>query len=189
MLIVEAAATLIASARNILSPKVLRRIQQEHRQWTKKNFDQRDPYLTLMHPWQSVLELADYTGHYAHSVLKLDQGIRGDENHHLNEAARSVLHIKGWMRTRQKWTLRQAGEPENIPLAASRRREIQAVAGIVEEAGELARACLAADFPAMEDAVGDVVLYLMELCNKKGWDLQQIVEETAKQVHARDWNV
>ena len=37
------------------------------------------------------------------------------------------------------------------------------------------------------DAVGDTVLFLMEFCNQRGYDLQTIVEETWIKVRQRDW--
>lgn len=78
------------------------------------------------------------------------------------------------------------------------RRVLWCVMGVQEEAGELSHAILKCDqgirggaeehAEAARDAVGDIVLYLIDLCNQCGWDFVQIVRDVAKEVHARDWN-
>jgi NTP pyrophosphatase (non-canonical NTP hydrolase) len=70
--------------------------------------------------------------------------------------------------------------------------------GALEELGELAHAHLKADQGirgtpedhalAARDAVADVVIYLMNYCNHRGWDLSEIVETTWEKVSLRNWN-
>lgn len=38
-----------------------------------------------------------------------------------------------------------------------------------------------------KDAVADITIFLMDLCNRKGWVLGDLLGETAARVHARDW--
>lgn len=76
-------------------------------------------------------------------------------------------------------------------------RPLRAFLGVVEEVGELSHALLKqhqgirGDWAEHEakgkDAVGDVILFLTDLCNRKGWDLQQIMEDVTAEVWARDW--
>jgi NTP pyrophosphatase (non-canonical NTP hydrolase) len=76
-------------------------------------------------------------------------------------------------------------------------RAIHSFLGVVEEAGELAHALLKQyqgirgtykeHEEAAKDAVGDLVIYLADLCSRKGWSFQDIVEETWAQVKMRDW--
>jgi len=76
-------------------------------------------------------------------------------------------------------------------------RAKQCVLGVCEEAGELAHATLKAwqgirGTPEQheadaQDAVGDILIYLMDLCSNKGWNLQDIVEEIVAKVTKRDW--
>lgn len=40
-----------------------------------------------------------------------------------------------------------------------------------------------------KDAVGDIVIYMMDICNRRGWEFQDIIEDTCASVFARDWNV
>lgn len=69
--------------------------------------------------------------------------------------------------------------------------------GITEELGELAHAHLklkqgirgtpeALEAKA-KDAVGDILIYMMDYCSCKGWDMQTVLEETWDEVKQRDW--
>ncbi len=68
--------------------------------------------------------------------------------------------------------------------------------GAVEELGELAHAHLKGeqgiriteDHEAnAKDAVADVVIFLADYCSARGWEMQDIVEETWTRVKKRDW--
>ncbi len=68
--------------------------------------------------------------------------------------------------------------------------------GMVEELGELAHAHLkehqqirkGEDHVAnAKDAVGDILIYMSDYCSARGFDLQQIIEETWDKVRQRDW--
>jgi NTP pyrophosphatase (non-canonical NTP hydrolase) len=38
-----------------------------------------------------------------------------------------------------------------------------------------------------KDAVGDITMFLIDLCNCKGWDYQEIVQGTWEHISKRDW--
>lgn len=72
--------------------------------------------------------------------------------------------------------------------------------GIVEEVGELSHVILkdqqgireAADpdynpVPEIQDAIGDIAIYLINFCNKMGWDFSSVLARTWDTVHDRDW--
>jgi NTP pyrophosphatase (non-canonical NTP hydrolase) len=66
--------------------------------------------------------------------------------------------------------------------------------GIVEEVGELAHAILKQRQGIRErgdediiDAIGDIMIYLLNYCSCKGWSLDGILWETWDQVKRRDW--
>ena len=69
--------------------------------------------------------------------------------------------------------------------------------GMVEELGELAHAKLklrqgirgtpAEHTAAMQNAIGDLAIFIMSYCNHEGWDYQRIVNETWDEVERRDW--
>jgi NTP pyrophosphatase (non-canonical NTP hydrolase) len=69
--------------------------------------------------------------------------------------------------------------------------------GVVEEVGELShafrcqeqgiRGTFAEHEAKAKDAVGDIIVFLADLCNKKSWDLGEIVQQTWLEVSKRDW--
>jgi NTP pyrophosphatase (non-canonical NTP hydrolase) len=85
------------------------------------------------------------------------------------------------------WTLHNFGE----------RPSWQPLLGALEELGELAHAHLKGEqgirgtteehAAAARDAIGDVVVYLADYCNARGFDMDEIVRETWAQVCRRDW--
>jgi NTP pyrophosphatase (non-canonical NTP hydrolase) len=73
--------------------------------------------------------------------------------------------------------------------------------GVVEEVGELSHVILKKrqeirgyfkkDPKAKaeaQDAVGDIVIYMMNYCSYQGWNFDKILRETADKVMGRDWN-
>ena len=84
------------------------------------------------------------------------------------------------------WTMHNFGE----------RPSWQPLLGIQEEVGELSHAHLKAEQGIRtnedheadgKDAVGDILVFLADYCNCKGWDMQEIIEETWDAVKQRDW--
>lgn len=69
--------------------------------------------------------------------------------------------------------------------------------GIVEEVGELAHALLKSEqgirgsqekFDQLaQDALGDILVFMASYANKRGWDLQEILEQVWGEVKQRDW--
>ncbi len=66
--------------------------------------------------------------------------------------------------------------------------------GVAEEVGELAHANLKRrqlQMPELiekeKDAVGDIVLFLMNYCNLMGWDIRELTEKTWEEVRERDY--
>lgn len=73
----------------------------------------------------------------------------------------------------------------------------QPLLGAVEEIGELAHAYLKQDqgirtnedhIENKMDAVGDIVIYLIDYCNTEGFDFSDILYGTWDSVQQRDWN-
>ena len=67
--------------------------------------------------------------------------------------------------------------------------------GVMEELGELAHAFLKnaqgirkQDYDAKQkDAVADIIIYLSDFCNSQGYDMEELVDITWKEVKQRDW--
>lgn len=84
----------------------------------------------------------------------------------------------------------------NFPMADAD----QQFMGMVEELGEYAHVTLKYKQQIREgllssndnilhqqDALADLVIYLLGVCSYRGWNFQQILEETARDVMKRDW--
>ena len=84
-------------------------------------------------------------------------------------------------------------QEQNFPNST----EHQCFYGVVEEIGELSHALLKMDqgirgtkqehTAEAKDAVGDIVIYLAGLCNKRGINLQSAVETAWREVKQRNW--
>ena len=83
-------------------------------------------------------------------------------------------------------------------LHATRTVEMQTL-GVCEEAGELAHAVLKhkqgirgyddEKYRAeVRDAIGDMIIFAMGICSTEGWDIEDIIRETACKVLERNWN-
>lgn len=78
------------------------------------------------------------------------------------------------------------------------RDPVEPLLGVQEEVGELSHAHLkylqkirnttreVFELQA-KDAIGDIVIFLMDYCNSHGWDLEEIVSSTWDVVKQRDW--
>lgn len=72
----------------------------------------------------------------------------------------------------------------------------QPLMGIVEEVGELAHAHLKESqkirtnenhIENAKDAIGDIIIFIADYCNRRNFDLTEIVEQTWSQVKKRNW--
>lgn len=109
---------MVEATKKVVYPLTLTQLQGEVADWTHRNFPEPHEYK------KPFMGLVEEVGELAHSLLKQEQGIRGDHDQH----------------------------------------EI-----------------------AAQDAVGDIVIYLCDLCHERGWDLQEIVEGTWSVVKRRNW--
>jgi NTP pyrophosphatase (non-canonical NTP hydrolase) len=76
-------------------------------------------------------------------------------------------------------------------------KQYQPVLGVVEEVGELAHHILKMEqgirgektehIKQMQDAIGDITIYLANVCNAYGFDYQKIMVDTWNIVKQRDW--
>ena len=70
--------------------------------------------------------------------------------------------------------------------------------GVAEEVGELCHAHLKQEqgirgtelehINAATDAIGDITIYLMDYCERRGFSFESIIESTWLKVQHRDWN-
>lgn len=93
-----------------------------------------------------------------------------------------------FQREQQEWADRNFGEKASL---------IYAFMGMVEEVGELAHALLKADqgirgsnaehVAEARDAIGDLMVFTAQVCNRMGWDLEKVIQQTWAEVRQRDW--
>ena len=70
--------------------------------------------------------------------------------------------------------------------------------GAAEEIGELCHGVLKAEQgirgsvddhrDGVRDAIGDIVLYLIDLCGKLGLEFEAVLRDVSEEVHGRNWN-
>ena len=98
-----------------------------------------------------------------------------------------LINLQCIQREVAQWTKKNFGHrPAYWPLL-----------GVSEEVGELCHAHLkqeqgirgtATELEVKaKDAVGDIVIYLISYCDKRGWDFEAIISETWRKVSKRDW--
>lgn len=73
----------------------------------------------------------------------------------------------------------------------------QPLLGMVEEIGELSHSFLKQEQgirgtfneheEKMKDAIGDIIIFLIHFCIIKNWQIEEIFENTWKEVRNRDW--
>lgn len=98
-----------------------------------------------------------------------------------------MIDLAKIQRDQGAWELRNFGEQPSWT----------ALVGMMEELGELAHAHLKMHqgirgsqeqhAAAREDAVGDIVVYMLSYCTKVGIDLEKAIERTWAEVSQRNW--
>jgi len=88
----------------------------------------------------------------------------------------------------QKWAFRNFG----IQTSS------QMLLGAMEELGELAHAHLKKEQEIRKnedhdekarDAVGDIIIYLMQYCSLRNWDIETVISDAVEAVLSRDWKI
>ena len=101
----------------------------------------------------------------------------------------NTINLKKFQQEQKKWSER------NFPVTGN--HNYRPLLGAIEELGELAHAHLKAEqgirinqnhLEAKIDAIGDIVIYLSDYCNKEGLSLHDCIKETWDKVKQRDWN-
>lgn len=157
----------------------MKNLQQKHKEWCEKNFGGREPRTQgAVVRW--VADCAITLGKMAHCSLKHDQGIRGGLG--------NISNLSSQLRNLSDGLAGLTSRPLREPFHAFKnRRDLWPLLGALEEVGELFEAHRDGTKEERVDAVGDIVLYLMDYCNKVGIDFEDAVRVTAEKVHKRDW--
>lgn len=157
-------------------------LQEKHGTWCAKNFADRKPSASRDVVYKT-LDLMEVVSKMSHHALKARQGIRGDREHHRVEYRRLLVILRKCVNDAGDASFAPDVDGEDIYVSA-----FEPLLGAQEELGELISAT---GHPLRHadrvDAVGDVVLYLLDYCNQVGIDFEDAVRKTATKVHKRDW--
>jgi NTP pyrophosphatase (non-canonical NTP hydrolase) len=105
------------------------------------------------------------------------------------ENMETIVNLKKFQEEQKEWSER------NFPVIGN--HNYRPLLGVMEELGELAHAHLKAEqgirtnqnhLEAKIDAIGDIVIYLSDYCNKEGLSLNDCINDTWSKVKQRDWN-
>ena len=106
---------------------------------------------------------------------------------HSNLEILAINSLVSLQKETREWSLKNFGNQDPM----------NCVLGVCEESGELAHAQLKMNqsirgseeqhIEEMKDAIGDIVIFLADLCNRNGFNFTQIINQTWRQVKQRDW--
>lgn len=129
-------------------------------------------------------------GNIAYSQERFESMVMNGLLVRLRDADPPALNFSRLQSEHRKWVAYNFGQKG--PRAAW-----EPLLGIGEELGELDHAFLKAHqgvrgtkeehAAAAKDAIGDIVIYLVDFASLAGYDIQEAVEITWKQVSCRDW--
>jgi NTP pyrophosphatase (non-canonical NTP hydrolase) len=97
--------------------------------------------------------------------------------------------IREIQKEHQAWSTKNFGWDQDPSLS---------LIGVMEELGELAHAHLKQrqgirvnedHIAKARDAIGDILIYMLDYCNRRNFDMQLILEETWAEVKQRDWTI
>lgn len=160
-----------------------RAIQHDIGKWARYNFGVTENAHFEKEQLAKMLVLIQLMGEAAHSLLKSTQGIRGYNTKHQeqwNDSMQFIGEVAGKMLTDTEITQVLYQIPDSFKVAP--------LLGIVEEAGEMVTAVMDMNRPAdVEDAIGDLQVFLLHLCDVCGYDGDSSLKGVWSKVRQRDW--
>lgn len=156
-------------------------IQNEIGQWAEYNFGRTGNQLFEQEQLSKMLMIFLHAGDAAHALLKSTQNIRASNEEHRrawNEAIEGLSTVN---------TLLGESEVREFMMRLPDEFTIAPLLGVVEEVGELTSAVLSGDKEETEDAVGDMLVFLLHLCAVNGIDADGVLVSTWGKVRTRDW--
>lgn len=160
-----------------------RDIQHDIGKWARYNFGVTENSHFEKEQLAKMLVLIQLVGEAAHALLKSTQGIRGDNTEHMrawNDAMAFIGQVSTASMSDSEITQVLYQIPENFKVAP--------LLGVVEEAGEMVTAVMDMNRPAdVEDAIGDLQVFLLNLCEFSGYDGDSALKGVWSMVRQRDW--
>jgi len=160
-----------------------RDIQHDIGKWARYNFGVTENAHFEKEQLAKMLVLIQLMGEAAHSLLKSTQGIRGNNTEHMrawNDAMQFIGQVSTALMSDSEITQVLYQIPENFKVAP--------LLGVVEETGEMVTAVMDMNRPAdVEDAIGDLMVFLLNLCDVSGYDGDSALKGVWNKVRQRDW--
>lgn len=160
-----------------------RDIQHDIGKWARYNFGVTENSHFEKEQLAKILVLIQLIGEAAHALLKSTQGIRGDNTEHMrawNDAMAFIGQVSTASMSDSEITQVLYQIPENFKVAP--------LLGVVEETGEMVSAVMDMNRPAdVEDAIGDLQVFLLNLCEFSGYDGDSALKGVWSMVRQRDW--
>lgn len=161
---------------------MLREAQSRHALWSEKNFVDRNPDHPLLGVIEEVGELCEATATDPSTppacALVLELMIQLGRLAHIN--------LKKAQKIR-KASVSFDRECDTIDRLSDTWDAYQNLAGYRPMFGELDPEEYERSEAKRDDAVGDVLIYLLDFCSRHGIDMEKTLEETLTTVLARDW--
>lgn len=103
----------------------------------------------------------------------LREAVEGMQRHHARWSRHNFGHLKSDYNAPFKGMVEELGELSHALL-----KQEQGIRGTFEEHEAKAK-----------DAVGDLFVFMADLCTRRGWSLGEIIQQTWLEVSARDWRL
>ena len=107
-----------------------------------------------------------------------------------SQASSLLMSLRVMQAEVRMWTDKNFGDARGLDAV------VNPTLGVSEEVGELCHSILKLrqqirgnekHLDKAQDAIGDTTIYLLDICNRMGWDLETILVNTWEEVKKRDW--
>jgi NTP pyrophosphatase (non-canonical NTP hydrolase) len=166
----------------------IREFQAAHGPWVKHNFGDRPAHWPL-------LGIGEELGELSHAQLKMEQGIRGTREEHLEkqkDAIADVVVFAADYCSSMGWDLQDIVGFETFSqlqasLLKDGRHDWELVFRARKHLGKLDDAFLKESELMGRDALRSIFTSLAAYCNRRGWDMHVEVMAVWAKVSQRDW--
>lgn len=160
-----------------------RDLQDEAAAWTEHNFPNQKPF-------EPALGMVEELGEFADAVMRPLQEMMGSAG--VPQEALRVFAMASCLGTIAHCRLKQLqgirGSHEELEAEAVRASQTLVQLALYGDANSIRMPGTSPKaLEDSKDAVADLIIFTTNFCTKMGWDFQQIVESTWREVAKRDW--
>jgi hypothetical protein len=151
---------------------------EERNVWVERNFP------NARTPLDSFLGCIEELGELTHAELKMSQGIRGDHKAHIAAAQDAVGDLSVYLMGIMNWSKFTPGVYHDFPKP---KNSDDCICKVLVNLGRIDRASEIGHHGLINRGIDSIVYYLEQFCLIKGWDYENIVQDTWHTVSQRDW--